>query len=67
MFIYGGEPLYDHRQAFLGNNGYSRFFFRDQFPKQTFRTRIGWSELRRRAIAFLQAADVFFGREAYTP
>jgi len=44
MFIYGGEPLYDHHQAFLGSNGYSRFFFGDQFPKQTFRTRIGWSD-----------------------
>lgn len=44
MFIYGGEPLYDHRQAFLGSNGYSRFVFGDQFPKQTFRTRIGWSD-----------------------
>lgn len=44
MFIYGGEPLYDHRQAFLGSNGYSRFVFGEQFPKQTFRTRIGWSD-----------------------
>ena len=44
LFIYGGQPYYDHRQAFLGGNGYSRFVFEDDFVRRTFRTHLGWCD-----------------------
>ncbi|MEN8261683.1 MAG: LTA synthase family protein, partial [Pseudomonadota bacterium] len=44
MFIYGGQPYYDHRQAFLGRNGYGRFVFEDEFVSRTYRTHLGWSD-----------------------
>ncbi len=44
MFIYGGQPYYDHRQAYLGGNGVDRFIFNDQFSSQTFRTHLGWCD-----------------------
>lgn len=44
MFIYGGQPYYDHRQSFLGSNGFSEFVFEDHFPQKTFRTHLGWCD-----------------------
>jgi len=44
MFIYGGQPMYDHRQAFLRSNGYSKMVFADQFTSRTFRTHLGWCD-----------------------
>ncbi len=44
MFIYAGQPFYDHRQAFLGSNGYSRFVFEDEFTTRHFKTHLGWSD-----------------------
>jgi len=38
MFIYGGQPHYDHRQAFLGSNGFDKLIFGDQFSQKTFKT-----------------------------
>lgn len=44
MFIYGGQPHYDHRQAFLGSNGFNELIFGDQFPQKTFKTHLGWCD-----------------------
>ena len=44
MFIYGGQPYYDHRQAFLGSNGFNEFVFEDHFPQKTFKTHLGWCD-----------------------
>ncbi len=44
MFIYAGQPYYDHRQSFLGSNGFSEFVFEDKFPQKTFRTHLGWCD-----------------------
>ena len=44
MFIYAGQPMYDHRQAFLRSNGYSHMVFDDQFEARTFRTHLGWCD-----------------------
>jgi phosphoglycerol transferase MdoB-like AlkP superfamily enzyme len=44
MFLYGGQPMYDHRQSFLGSNGYARMYFEDDFPQRTFRTDLGWCD-----------------------
>ncbi|MFW6059974.1 MAG: LTA synthase family protein [Phycisphaeraceae bacterium] len=44
MFIYGGQPYYDHRQAFLGGNGYDRFITDEDFTSQTLRTDLGWCD-----------------------
>jgi hypothetical protein len=41
MFIYGGQPSYDHRQAFLGSNGYTRMVFTDSFAARTFKGELG--------------------------
>lgn len=58
MFIYGGQPYYDHRQAFLGSNGYQRFVFEDQFASRSFRTHLGWcdQDLFDTALATFDAA-----------
>ena len=44
MFIYGGNPIYDHRQAFLRSNGFNRFMFRGDFEEPTFSTHLGWCD-----------------------
>jgi len=44
MFLYGGQPHYDHRQAFLGSNGFDELLFRDRFPQKTFQTHLGWCD-----------------------
>ena len=44
MFLYGGDPLYDHRKAFLGSNGFSRFVCRDEFDFHSYRTHLGWCD-----------------------
>jgi phosphoglycerol transferase MdoB-like AlkP superfamily enzyme len=44
LFIYGGDPLYDHRKAFLRTNGFSSFVFGDDFTSRTFRTHLGWCD-----------------------
>ena len=44
MFIYGGQPYYDHRQSYLGGNGYTDFVFSDEFPRKTFEMDLGWSD-----------------------
>ncbi len=57
MFIYGGQPHYDHRRAFLGSNGFRRFVFEEHFASKTFRTHLGWcdEDLYRSADAVFQA------------
>ncbi len=59
MFIYGGQPHYDHRQAFLGSNGYDRLIFGKEFSSRTFRTFLGWcdGDLFRSAHAHLKTAE----------
>lgn len=44
MFIYAGQPYYDHRQSFLGSNGFNDFVFKDEFPQKTFRKHLGWCD-----------------------
>ena len=44
MFIYAGQPMYDHRQSFLRSNGYERLVFEDEFDSRTFRTDLGWCD-----------------------
>jgi phosphoglycerol transferase MdoB-like AlkP superfamily enzyme len=44
MFIYGGQPSYDHRQAFLGSNGYTRMVFKNDFVARTFKTGLGYCD-----------------------
>ena len=44
MFIYGGQPMYDHRQSFLMSNGYDRFVSSDKFEQKTFRTHLGYCD-----------------------
>lgn len=44
LFVYGGDPLYDHRRAFLRSNGFSTFVFGEDFTSRTFRTPLGWSD-----------------------
>ena len=44
MFIYAGQPYYDHRQSFLGSNGCLRFVFSDKFRTRTFRSHLGWCD-----------------------
>ena len=44
MFVYGGEPLYDHRQVFLGSNGVTRSVYGKDFAQKTFRTHLGWCD-----------------------
>jgi len=44
MFIYGGDSLYDHRQAFLRSNGFTRFVFKGDFDSPTFSTHLGWCD-----------------------
>lgn len=44
MFLYAGQPMYDHRQSFLRSNGYEHLVFEDQFERHTFRTELGWCD-----------------------
>lgn len=44
MFIYGGQPNFDHRRAFLGSNGFTRTIFEGDFESRTFRTMVGWCD-----------------------
>jgi len=44
IFIYAGQPYYDHRQSFLGSNGFTDFVFEDKFPQKTFRNHLGWCD-----------------------
>ena len=44
MFVYAGQPMYDHRQSFLRSNGYDRLVFEDEFDRRTFRTELGWCD-----------------------
>lgn len=44
MFIYGGQPSYDHRQAFLGSNGYTRMVFKNDFVSRTFKGELGYCD-----------------------
>ena len=55
MFVYGGQPYYDHRQSFLGSNGYNRFVFDDEFSSRTFKSHLGWCD----GDLFRSAHDVF--------
>ena len=44
MFIYGGQPSYDHRQAFLASNGYTTLIFKDDFISRTFKGELGYCD-----------------------
>ena len=44
LFIYAGQPYYDHRQSFLASNGFTDFVFEKQFPQKTFRNHLGWCD-----------------------
>ncbi len=44
MFIYAGQPWYDHRQAFLASNGYTKMVFQKDFAARTFKTRLGYCD-----------------------
>ncbi len=44
MFIYGGQPTWDHLQAFLRSNGFARTTFESEFEARTFRTVLGWCD-----------------------
>ena len=44
MFIYGGDPLFDHSRAFLRSNGFKRFVYEDDFSSRTFRTHLGFCD-----------------------
>ena len=44
MFIYGGQPTWDHLQAFLRSNGFARTTFESDFGARTFRTVLGWCD-----------------------
>lgn len=63
MFVYGGQPYYDHRQSFLGSNGYNRLVFEKEFSSRTFRTHLGWCDgdlFRSAHTAFRAAKKPFF-------
>lgn len=59
LFIYAGQPYYDHRLSFLGSNGFSRFVFEDEFVTHNFKTHLGWSDedLFNTAHHVLETAD----------
>lgn len=44
LFVYGGQPDYDHMQLFLQSNGFERFLFEDDFRSRTYRTHLGWCD-----------------------
>ena len=44
LFVYGGQPDYDHMQAFLHSNGFDRMLFEDDFRSRTYRTHLGWCD-----------------------
>lgn len=44
MFIYGGQAMEEHNQAFLCSNGFTELVFEDQFRQRTIRTGIGWCD-----------------------
>lgn len=60
MFIYGGQPNFDHRRAFLGSNGFTRTIFGGDFEFRTFRTMVGWCDedlFNQAHRAFLEAGE----------
>ncbi len=59
LFVYGGQPHYDHRQSFLVSNGYDRFISGAELPSRTFRTHMGWcdGDLFRSTDAILRETD----------
>ncbi len=44
MFVYGGQAIYDHRQAFLGSNGFNELITYEDFNHTTFQTELGWCD-----------------------
>lgn len=44
IFIQGGQPEFDHKQAFCASNGYSRALFEDEIPCRSFRNVVGWCD-----------------------
>jgi phosphoglycerol transferase MdoB-like AlkP superfamily enzyme len=44
MFLYAGQPMYDHRQWFLRSNGFEKLVFENEFDSHTFRTDLGWCD-----------------------
>jgi phosphoglycerol transferase MdoB-like AlkP superfamily enzyme len=44
LFAHGGQPDFDHQQAFCASNGYARVVFEDQIPIRTFRNALGWCD-----------------------
>ncbi len=44
IFVYAGQPYYDHRQSFLASNGFTSFVFENKFPEKTFRNHLGWCD-----------------------
>ncbi len=44
MFIYGGQAMYDHRQTFLGSNGFETFVTQEDFQHTSYRTELGWCD-----------------------
>jgi len=55
MFIYGGPALRDHRQTFLGSNGFNRLICENDLPVRTFHTFLGYSD----GDLFQSAHEVF--------
>ncbi len=60
MFVYAGQPYYDHRQSFLGSNGFTDFVFAEEFPQTTFANHLGWCD----EDLFLAAHKEFTEQEA---
>jgi len=44
MFVYGGQAMYDHRQAFLGSNGVDELVTEEDFSHTTYETELGWCD-----------------------
>ncbi|MEM8783417.1 MAG: LTA synthase family protein [Planctomycetota bacterium] len=44
LFIYGGPAHRDHRQTFLGSNGFDAFHVENDLPVRTFRTKLGYND-----------------------
>ena len=44
LFLQGGQPEFDHKQAFCASNGYGRVIFENQMPCRTFRNVVGWCD-----------------------
>lgn len=59
MFVYAGPGHRDHRQSFLGSNGFDRFVTMDDVVTRTLRTKLGYSDedLFHTAHAVFEAAE----------